>query len=240
MGVHADCLSEIAYLPLPDHDRMAQITNWENEGSNTMTSAEASCTSNGGSKLWPANTRITGDAEISHSCSVTMEGDIWIDGNLDMSNSSKLIVNDLLDTPMVSVDGIPIIMVDGDNVKFANSSKIIGNSSDVGPMVITYKSDNACTLIDDPSDPSYCADLTGDDLFNSRDIVTIEFNNSAEGPETIFFSKWSRVLVSNSGEIGALVGQTVELSNSGAVTFGTSLPGAEPTVFLVDDYKLGN
>jgi len=239
MGVHPDCLSEVAFLPLPDHDRMQQITNWENEGMNTLTSAAASCTTVGGSKVWPANTKITGDATINKSCTVTVVGDVWITGDLIMKNSSKIIIADVLGTPIESADNIPSIMIDGDIADFSNTSKIISNASEVGPMIITYKSVSPCTIISDPTDPSYCSTLVGDDLYNSRNIVTIQFDNLAEGAETIFFSKWSRVLVSNSGEIGALVGQTVELKNSGAVTFGTSLPGSEPTVFLVDDYKRG-
>jgi len=239
MGVDPDCLGSVAFMPLPLHDRMAQITNWENEGSSTLSSSAASCTTNGGSKVWPANVRITGDAEISKKCTVTAMGDVWIDGKLTMSNSAELLIADVLGTPLVSAESIPTIMIDGDEVSFSNSSKIIGNATDVGPMIITYKSANACTTIDDPTDPSYCPALTGDDLYNSRNTITINFDNSAEGPETIFFAKWSRVLVANSGEIGALVGQTVELKNSGAVTFGTTVPGSEPTVYIVDDYKRG-
>jgi hypothetical protein len=80
--------------------------------------------------------------------------------------------------------------------------------------------------------------VTGTDLYNGRNTTTIQLSNNAEGPNTEFYARWSRVQLSNGGNIGALVGQTVELNNSAAVTFGTEVSGVSGVVgWVIDSYK---
>jgi hypothetical protein len=204
---------------LPDHDRTAQI----NATASTL-NGNFSC--NSGSYNWPANYHITGNVSISNSCEVTVSGDVWIGGTLSMSNSkSKLIVANSLGTTQ------PVIMVDGaTGATFSQSTTLQSNSSNTGFIVITYWSAAACS-------PN-CSDVTGIDLYNSRDDTTISINNSASGPNTEFYARWSQINVGNSGNLGALVGQTVWLNNSGAVTFGTSVNGVGAVdAWVVKSYK---
>jgi hypothetical protein len=119
-------------------------------------------------------------------------------------------------------------MIDGLGTKFKNTSTIISNLSGTGVQIITYWSDSSCS-------PD-CANVAGADLFNSQDDPTIELDNSATAAQTIFYAKWTKVLVQNSGQIGALVGQTIELRNTGTVTFGSSAGGSS-TFWTVDGYK---
>jgi hypothetical protein len=113
------------------------------------------------------------------------------------------------------------------------NTKITGNVliSGTGFEIITYKSSKVCS-----PDPT-CETVTGQDLFNSRNLVSITLDNSAAGPDTIFYARWSRVLINNAGEIGALVGQTIELKNSGTISFGSSVPGLSNVYWVISKYQ---
>lgn len=191
-------------VALPPHLRVAQAA----AVTSTITGAAASC---GGSqtRIYQANTKITGNVTINNSCSVTVKGNVWITGNLTLSNSSSLKVDNLLTTA-------PDVMVDGSGgVKFSNSSAIVANPLGKGFNFIAYYSTAACS-------PD-CADVTGSDLYNSRNIVTVQLGNSALGAGSSFYARWSRVNITNSGTVGSVIGQSVHLANSGNIVFGTSL-----------------
>jgi len=203
---------------LPTHDRAAQkaaITT-------TITGSAASC-SGSQTRTYAANTKITGNVTISNSCVVTVQGDVWITGTLTIQNSARMIVANSLGSTR------PNIMVDGVTATFQNSSILQSNSSGTGFQIINYWSTASCS-------PD-CADVTGTNLYNSRDDTTITLQNSASGPNTVFYSRWTRVNVNNSGAIGALVGQTVQLQNSGTITFGTSVVGGATTTWIIDGYR---
>lgn len=203
---------------LPAHNRQAQKDAVN--PANDMTGATASCSS--GTRTWYANTKITGNVSVSNSCKVTVEGNVWITGTLSTSNSSEVIVSNTLGTTR------PVIMVDGTSANFSNSSILRSNTSNTGFMIINYRSDASCS-------PD-CSDVTGADLNNSRGDERISLSNSASGPHTIFYARWTKVRVNNSGQIGALVGQTVELSNSSTITFGTSI-GTGTRFWVIDSYR---
>ncbi len=219
-------------LPLPPHDRVTQQANI------TTTTSDAyytDCKSNTAVRTWPAGLKIEGDVSISLKCKVIIEGDVWITGNLELSNSAKLIISNSISlggTNTVDAD-YPSVMVDGSaGIKIENSSEIAANSSDTGAQLITYWSDAACS-------PD-CADVTGQDLFDSSTVTTIYLEQSAQAPSSILYAKWSQVDLNNGGDIGALVGQKVKLRNSAAVTFGASLGGgggSSPIIWLVDNYR---
>ena len=208
----------IAAQALPAHDRAAQKA----AATNNLTAAAASCNSNGATRNWPANVKITGNVTISKSCKVTINGDVWITGTLDMTNSGQIIVANSLNTTQ------PTVMVDGTSAKLSNSSALISNTSATGLRLITYWSRASCS-------PD-CADVTGTDLYNSRNDETISLDNSASATESIFYARWTRVALKNSGGIGALIGQTVHLSNTATVTFGSSV-GTGTTYWVLDGYR---
>lgn len=211
--------SGVAALPLPPHDRSAQKAAVTSE----ITGAAASCWGTQ-TKTWAANTKIVGNVTLSNSCQVTVLGDVWITGNLNASNSTRIIAADSLGSTR------PNIMVDGSSgATFSNSTKLVSNASATGFQVVTYRSDASCS-------PD-CANVTGTDLYNSRNDTTISLSNNTEGPDTIFYARWTRVQINNSGQIGALVGQTVQLSNSGTITFGTSIPGTGETFWVINGYR---
>jgi hypothetical protein len=194
---------------LPSHDRLAQkaaITK-------TITSSQAECAWPSKTGTWDANTKIIGDVNLSNKCTITVKGDIWITGSLSLSNSSELRVDNSLTEP-------PVVMVDGKNgVNGSNGSEFVSNSqaNPIGFRVITYWSNAGCS-------PD-CDDVKGVALESSRNVETINMSNRSAGPNTEFYARWSKVGISNAGSIGAVVGQTVKLSNSSAITFGTKVGG---------------
>lgn len=204
--------------PLPTYDRSSQkaaVVNY-------LTGAAASCSGNT-VKVWAANTKITGNVNLSNQCKVTVEGNVWITGNLTISNTSALIVTDLLGTSR------PYIMVDGSaGARFSNGAELTPNVSGAGFEIITFYSSASCS-------PD-CTSVTGPDLANSRSITTIDMANSASAPSSIFYAYWTQVQISNSGQIGALIGQTIKLSNSSTVTFGTAASTTD-RVWVVNGYR---
>jgi Tfp pilus assembly protein PilX len=210
--------SGVVARSMPPHDRAAQIAII----AATQTATQASCS--GGTKTWPANLKITGNVSISNTCKVTVLGDVWITGTFSITNSSELIVSNTLGSTR------PNIMIDGSLASFRNSSTIVSNSSSTGAQVITYWSNSGCS-------PN-CSDVTGVDLYNSRNSSTITLDNSSSGPNSVFYARWSRVEVVNSGQIGALVGQTIQLRNSGTITFGTTVnPGGGDAYWVISQYQ---
>ncbi|MEX1995256.1 MAG: hypothetical protein WD887_00560, partial [Candidatus Saccharimonadales bacterium] len=211
--------SGVSAQALPAHDRDAQ----QAAVATTITGSAASC-SGSQTRSWAANTKITGDVSIKNNCVVTVSGNIWITGKLEVENSAQIIVADSLGATR------PDVMVDGPiGAVFKNSAKLKSNSTGTGFRILTYYSKASCS--------PECSEVTGQDLYDSRSETTINLDNSAEGPQTIFYARWTRVLISNSGQIGALVGQTVELKNSGTITFGSTVGGETSRFWIIDTYR---
>ena len=121
-------------------------------------------------------------------------------------------------------------MIDGSNgATFSNAGKIQSNASGTGVQIITYYSTASCS-------PD-CTDVTGTDLNSSRTRTTISLSNSAEGADSIFYARWTQVNLANGGQIGAVVGQTIYMSNSATITFGTEIPGGDDTQWVIDGYR---
>lgn len=204
--------------PLPTYDRNAQ----KSAVVNNMTGSAASCSGNQ-TRTWPANTKITGNVTVDTQCKVTVLGNVWITGSLTVSNSAQLIVSNTLGATE------PVIMVDGSSgVSLNQSAQLVSNTSSTGFEVITFWSAAGCS-------PD-CSDVTGTNLATSRSVVTMALNQSSSAPNTIFYAYWSEVSVGNSGQIGAIIGQTVNLNNNSAITFGSSVSTGSVT-WVIDGYR---
>lgn len=212
--------STVAPQALPTYDRDAQKA----AVTQTITGAAASCSGNGVTRTWQANTKIIGDVTVSNKCKVTVLGNVWITGSLNISNN---------DTGLIVADSLgsirPNIMVDASGgISISNSGSLRANVSGVGFGLYTFYSSGICS-------PD-CATLTGSDLASSRGVTTISISNSGDATNSIFYAYWTQVELSNSGQIGALVGQTIRLSNSGTVTFGAGLSTGDIT-WVVKGYR---
>jgi len=203
---------------LPTYDRAAQKA----AVTNTMSSSDASC-SGKQAVTWPANTKITGDVSLSSQCTVTIAGNVWITGNLSFTNSVLMKVADSLGSTR------PVIMVDGPTgVNFANNTDVVSNTSGTGVEFITFYSKASCS-------PD-CTSVTGTDLANSRVVSTISLNNAFLAPNVVLYAYWSQIQVYNAGSIGALIGQTISMSNNSSVTFGGN-SGVGQTVWVIKGYR---
>jgi hypothetical protein len=210
--------STVATKALPTYDRTAQ-----KNAVTTTIAGPVNCSN--GSLTWAANTKITGNVSLSNNCRVTVQGNVWITGTLTMNQSSRLIVADTLGTT------VPVIMVDGSGgATFSNASALVANSSNTGFEIITFWSAASSCSPD-------CSSVTGTNLYNSRNVTTINLQNNSTAANSIFYAYWSQVTIGNSGQIGALIGQTVNLTNNGAITFGSTVSGSGETAWVIQGYR---
>jgi hypothetical protein len=193
--------SGVSAPSLPDYDRAAQKA----AVTTTITGAAASCTSNNGTVTWPANVKITGNVTASHSCTILVSGNAWITGNFTMTQSPIIV-------PAAGVTVQPTIMVDGSTgVSFNNQASVATNASSIGMEFITFYSTAGCS-------PD-CTSVTGTDLYNSQNLQTINIGNQGDAPGSVLYARWTKVVVAQGGTIGAILGQTIDLGNSGNLSF---------------------
>jgi hypothetical protein len=193
-------------LDMPGDDRASQVA----AVTSTVTGAASGCGQNQ-TRTWQANTHITGSVTIDHNCVVTVKGDVWIDGTLNIANQAVIKVDD-------SATVNPRVMVDGSTgVSLLNSAAVAANTAGVGFRFVTYYSAASCS-------PD-CGDVTGIDLYNSRNLSTMNLNNGSLGAGSVFYARWSKITISNNGTVGAMIGQTVELDNTGTISFAPIIGG---------------
>jgi hypothetical protein len=214
--------SNAAVVAMPPDNRSTVMgrNTWTTKSANT-----ANCSS-GNTITWAAGTHFTGgNITIDHSCVVTVNGDIWIDGGLTLSSSASLKVGNGLTTP-------PNIMIDGvQGFQPINNTSMTANATGVTFEVKTfYSTAGACSTT--------CPVPTGMALYNSQNTVTIQFSNAFTAPGASFYSVYSGLKVNNGTNIGQLIGQKIELANAGTITFsGGTITSGTPTTWDVKHYE---
>lgn len=203
----------------PTYDRAAHIAAVTTTGS--ATSNTYVCNSWPFTRTWPANLRLNGNVNIGGSCDITITGDTYITGNLDLGGASKITVSNSVGTTR------PVVIVDG-NITVGGSSSIVANSSGTGIQFISFKSSASCN-------PN-CTSVTGTDLKTSSGVTTVTVGGAANLPGMIFQSYWGKIVLNGSGNLGSAIGQTVDLSGAGTITFGTSL-SAGSTTWTISSYQ---
>lgn len=203
-------------VSLPDYDRNAQKA----AVTTTITGAAASCASNQ-TRTYQANTHITGTVSINNNCQVTVLGNVWIDGSFHISNTAIIKVGS-------SVASQPVIMVDGTVADFSNSALVLANANNVGFKFITFYSAASCS-------PN-CSTVTGNNLFLSRNTVTLHISNSSLGAGATFYARWTKLTVDNSGSVGQIMGQSIDLSNTGNISFGSQLSSGQ-SIWSIKNYQ---
>lgn len=190
----------------PTYDRAAHIAAVTTTGAGNSNSYV--CNSWPFTRSWPANLKLTGNVDIGSSCDITINGNVYITGNLDIGGASKIRVANSLGTNR------PTIIVDG-TIKTQGSAQILANSSGTGIHFISFKTNASCN-------PN-CTSLSGNNLKNSQGLETVSIGGAVNLPGMIFQSYWGKITIGGSGSIGSAVGQTVDMSGAGTVTFGTEL-----------------
>lgn len=196
----------------PTYDRQAQI----NAVTTTASSTDNNylCQHYPFTRSWPANLKLTGSVNIGGSCDITVNGNVYITGNLNIGGASKIRVADSVGATR------PVIMVDG-TIDVQGSAQMIANSSGTGIHFISFKSTGSCS-------PN-CNNLNGTELKLSQDLLTVSVDGAINLPGMVFQAYWSKVKIGGSGSVGAAIGQTVDLSGAGTVTFGTELSAGSRT-----------
>lgn len=196
----------------PTYSRQAQISAVTTTASGTNNSYV--CQNYPFNRTWPTNLELTGNVSIASSCNVTISGNAYITGNLNIGGAAKITVADSVGTNR------PVVIVDG-TITVGGSAAMIANSSGTGIEFISFKSTASCN-------PN-CTTVTGTDLKNSQSLQTINIGGSVNLPGMIFQSYWSELTLGGSGNVGAVAGQTVNLSGAGTVIFGTTLSSGSKT-----------
>jgi hypothetical protein len=212
-------------IALPDNNRSTIM------GRNTWTSVAASgadCPNGQKTKTWVAGTHFTGSVTVSGQCVVTVAGDIWIDGGLALTNQASLKVPDGIATA-------PNILIDGSaGFQPINNTSFQANSSGTALEVRTFwSSAGPCPN----STPSVCPVPTGAALLTSTNTNTIVLSNTFVAPGATFYSVWSGLLINNATNIGRLIGQKINLNNSGTITFSATAASASGGTWDVKYYE---
>lgn len=209
-GLKIGCASDP--VTAPSYNRLAHIASVTNTGSGNNNNYV--CKSWPFERNWPANLKLTGNVDIGGSCDITINGNAYITGNLDIGGASKIRVAD-------SLGGVrPVVIVDG-TIDVGNSAQMIANSSGTGIQFISFKSNSSCN-------PN-CINLSGNDLKNSQSQETVKIGGAVNLPGMIFQAYWGKITLGGSGNIGSAIGQTVDMSGAGTITFGTALSSGDKT-----------
>lgn len=197
---------------MPTYDRAAHISRMSPASGYAANNISYNCSQwqnpNGFVRTWQSNLRLNGNVSISSSCDLTITGDVYITGNLDIGGAARIRIANSLGTTR------PVIVVDG-TITAGGSASLIPNSSGTSAHLVSFRSSASCS-------PS-CANITGTDLKTSQGQTTVDVAGAGNFPGTIFHSYWGTVRLGGSGNMGSAIGQTVDLSGAGTVVFGTSL-----------------
>jgi len=207
----------------PSYDRAAHIARMTSSESASDRDFDCSKYKNpvGFTRTWPANLQLNGNVKAASSCDLTITGDVYITGDLTIGGAAKIKVADSVGTDR------PVVVVDG-NIDVGGSGQLIANASGTGVQFISFKSSASCS-------PS-CTNLTGNDLKQTQDLLTVDVGGAANLPGMVFQAYWGRVKIGGSGSVGAAIGQTVDLRGAGTVTFGTKLSSGSKT-WTVTSYQ---
>lgn len=193
--------------PPPDRAPIKAAT----EAGTVLTGSEAGCSY--GSRTWPANTKINGNVEVSGGCKVTIQGDVWITGNLKVRSSSNLRIQS-------SIGRRPVVMIDGsDGMEVSSGAQII-TTSGVGARFATYYHPNSSCNPD-------CTSISGSHLRIGIAKSTIVFNasSSVQGSGAEFIAAWTRVHIAGSSDVSnaAIAAQAILLGSSAGIISSTHL-----------------
>ncbi len=196
----------------PVYDRQAQLDAVETIASSNDN--QYRCQGSNNNITWPNNLRLNGNVSLGGNCTVNIEGDVHITGDFRTGGSSTVRIADAVGEDQ------PTVMVDGD-IDVGGSGQFISNNQGVGGRFISFQSEADCN-------PD-CVELSGNDLYNSQNQVTVDLGSGVNLAGMVFQSYWGTARLAGGGSVGAIAGQLVDLRGSGTVVFGTVLSSGEKT-----------
>lgn len=198
-GLQAGCEAEPRSSPVFDKEEFYNRMNPVPVGAGV-----GSCGSGMGSSAnWQPNTRFMGNVRVEFFCTATINGDVYIDGDLNMDGYSNLRVADNIPAPTIVVTGRVNVSNFIQKNNLGNSVKIISFDS----------TDSLCS-----SDPS-CVELdTQAKKLASRDYVSVR-STFADLDGAVLWSYFGKIdlggppPVGHRTLIGSLIGQTVSITH---------------------------
>lgn len=220
--------------------------------------AVASCPLFGvGAPIWLDGTRITGSTTLQSSfgtCTMTLMGDVYIQGDLTIKSGTRINVN--------TVGGRkPVVVVNG-KITVEAGVQIVGNTSDnFATFMSFWSTDSSCS-----SSPS-CTSISSTNLYNTavqgvgggywygtgnRAVLLQDGSGYSYGSTTdlsgaAFYSFFGSTLYSMTGNqsIRGIGGQEVVINPGGGMSFiggGLSVTGVSPftTALTRPQYVLGD
>ncbi len=217
-GLTVGCTAPVVSQPV--YNRSSVISGMTTTASGTSGTYGCSGTK---SISIPANTELTGNIDWGNSCKITVNGNLYIPGNLSMDGAATVTLSNTTGSTR------PVIVVDG-TITVGGSASLVANSSGAGMDFVSFANciggtNTSCK--NGSSNPA--ATPTGTDLYNSQLQQDVNIGGAGNTPGMIFDAYWSEISVSGSGRVGAAAGQTVNLSGAGTVIFGTSLASGNET-----------
>lgn len=209
-GLITGCIAPEVSPPI--YDRQAQIDAVEIVAS--ASDNQYRCSGSNNTVTWPNNLRINGNVNLSGNCTVILEGDVYIAGSFRTGGSSTVRVADAVgeEQPTMITNGV---------IDVGGSGQFISNNLGVGGKFISFQSEAACN-------PG-CVELSGNDLYNSQNQVTVDLGSGVNLAGMVFQSYWGTARLAGGGSVGAIAGQVVDLRGAGTVVFGTVLSSGEKT-----------
>ncbi len=194
-------------LPVANHSTLT--SGLSNAGSMASKSCSGGVMHLNGHYTSSSSTTLT----VNNNCTIYLDGDVWLDGNLNIGNNVTLKPANSLATP-------PNLIIDGSTGFISgNNTFVTANSSNVGFALYTFWSADAGCSPD-------CSSVTGTNLANSQNVTTINISNNTTGSANIFFyARWSKLILSNNTTVGQLMGQTIQLDNNGTIQFSSTSGG---------------
>lgn len=215
-GLQAGCVAPPVQPPV--YDKAAQVSAVTTTAASNNSAYTCSGVDN---KTWPANLRLNGNVSLGGSCKLTVNGNVYITGNLDLGGAMRITVANGAGTNR------PVILVDG-TVNVGGSVQMVANNQGTGFHFVSYKATASCN-------PN-CTTLSGNDLKNSQNVTTMTVGGGGNSAGMIFQSQWGKAVLNGSGNVGAMAGQTVDLSGAGTVVFGTTLSSGS-TTWTISSYQ---
>lgn len=216
-GLKPGCVAPPVAMPTYDRSgHIARVSTTSASNNNTYV-----CNQWPYDRTWPANLKLTGNVHLSGVCNITLKGDVYITGDLTMNGSSRITVDNTVGSDR------PTIIVDG-KITMGGAAQLVANSAGSGIDFISFKSSASCN-------PN-CTNLSGNDLKNSSVQETVNIGGGAILPGMSFNAYWGKITIGGAGNIGSAMGQTIDMSGAGTITFGTGLSSGSKT-WTISSYQ---
>jgi Tfp pilus assembly protein PilX len=218
-------------ISLPTYNEAAQksaVTTTGSGSSNTY-----NCISNVGpyTRTWAANLELTGAVNVNGSCNITINGNVYITGDLTLSQNSQITVSNSVGTTR------PVVIVDG-TITVQQGVTLQPNSAQTSVKFISFQSCSSGFLPNNcnPSCNPDCTSLTPTQLKTSQSIQTVNISGTSNMLGAVFDAYWGTISVSQDANIGQAIGQTVNLSQGGNLSFNPGL-GGSPGAWSIANYQ---